>query len=181
MSEKIELRQKYPLSFTMVIRKSAKVFCWFFLIALVSGLLFLVTQQIQDGFWIEVRQLFLFKKIFLVSLFGFLLVLRVGYSFLFWMSYKYFYENNRLYIETGVFRKREASIPLTFLSEFYLDRSWTDLFFGTRSLIIKTAMGEGKETARIDNLTEASAKHLRSLLVEYAAKNGQDSSLPRVA
>ncbi len=165
----------FPISPIMVLRRSMNTLA--LLLATLVGLLLLSMALSSANFEAlsEFHNALVLKKLFIASVFILVALGRLLYEYLHWRGYDYFIDGARLHIESGVLIRREASVPILNLSEFYINRNWADLIFGTRDLIMKTALGEGQEVARIESMKEKDAQMLKKFLIRFANLNEQQS------
>ncbi|MDC0357393.1 PH domain-containing protein [Oligoflexia bacterium] len=163
------LKERYPISFALVLRSNLNAFSFFVLLFVLLGVVLFSVYKAESGWLVDAREFILLKKIIIISLAAIFVLVKFIYHLIYWLRYDYFIDNGRLYIETGIIIRDEACVPMTFFSEFYLEQGWIDLLFGTKDLIMKTALGEGQEVARIEALKEADAKALRNLLISLSS------------
>ncbi len=134
-------------------------------------LLFSFTRNVEGETVSQIHDFLVVKKLLVATVISILVSLKLIYDYLYWLRYDYFLERGRLHIESGVLIRQEASVPLTPLCEFYLEKRWIDLLLGTSDLVLKAATGEREEVCRIQALEGTKAKELKRFLIEQTEKN----------
>lgn len=172
-----DLKKQYPVSLWIIVRRNLGSIVTLFFVAIALTLSRLFLADISTSWIDKFIDFLMLKKTLIIIVVSSLVFARMFYGYLFWLNYKYFLSDGRLYIETGVINHKEASVPITFLSEFYLERNFMDYLFGMKNLIIKTTFGEGHEVARIEALKSKHAESLREFLIKQGSLNSHKTTI----
>lgn len=136
----VPLKKRCPRALRSIFKRCLPWFLVYFI------MLFMVTHALS-----EVPEVPIMPEVhswvveFLLTLFfisKIVLVLKVLYEVMFYMSYQYHIEEGHIVITTGVFLKKRGSFPINSLSDISLERGVLELIFGLYNLNIATSSNE---------------------------------------
>jgi uncharacterized membrane protein YdbT with pleckstrin-like domain len=169
------LRLTHPIRRRKILKRS----CLNVLTALITSSLF--TFLILGTLWISVQgHEESFQKLIIIlkeplSLIAFLLFVWVVwypiYQYLYFSSYFYDLDKNNLYIRKGVATKRELIIPISKITDVYIDQDMADIFLGLYDLHVSTPTEESLKFAHIAGLNKKNALEIKEKILTYIHKS----------
>jgi uncharacterized membrane protein YdbT with pleckstrin-like domain len=92
------------------------------------------------------------------------------YQYLYYSSYYYDINEKNLYIRKGVTSKREITIPLSKITDVYLDQDMVDIMLGLYDLHVSTPTAESLKFAHISGLNREGATKIKALIFKHIHK-----------
>lgn len=174
------LRYTYPIRKRKIVKRSFLNVIKALLASTVVSLLILGVIWVSVGGDEEqfVSKIELLKQP-LLGIFGLLLLWIVWYpvyQYLYYYSYYYDVDEHNLFIRKGVTSKREITIPLSKITDVYLDQDIFDILLGLYDLHVSTPTTESLKFAHISGLNKAGATKIKSLILQNLKKSEIDST-----
>lgn len=104
---------------------------------------------------------------------GLLLIWKLGYPILYFITYFYDIEGENLVIRKGVVATKEVTLPFSRITDVYVDQDMLDVVFGLSDLHISTPTAESGQFAHIDGLSRKGAAALRELILKNISKKSE--------
>ena len=187
-SSEIPLRKQYPIQKRKIFKRSflsmsKALIGSAILVGITFFLIWLSVGGDEEKF---IDRIGLFHEPILV-VGGILLVWIVWYpiyQFLYFTSYYYDMNEYNLFIRKGVTSKREITIPLSKITDVYLEQDTFDIFLGLYDLYFSTPTTESLKFAHISGLNKKGARKIKSMILDHIHKTtpspedttGQDSN-----
>lgn len=109
-----------------------------------------------------------------IAWFIFLVILmfwRMGYQYLYYLTYFYDIDDKNLIIRKGVIARREVILPFKRITDVYLDQDMSDVFLGIYDVHISTPTEQSGRFAHIDGVDKEGAHKIRELILERIHKH----------
>lgn len=161
------LRQLFPLQARKIIKK-----CIWSLTALFLGWIgttFILFEYIRYSGNDLITLIFGSPTAFWVFWTGSLVVLvflRTAYQISYFLTYNYDIEGENLIIQKGVIAKSELTVPLSKITDVYVNQDMLDVVFRLFDLHISTPTVESGRFAHIDGLNKVGAENLKRLVLQ---------------
>lgn len=156
-------REKYPLSFKKVLKKTLTG-------TFVLTLLLLIGWIVVLGYLLQINtSTGNFILIATVGVFGFLfLVILLTYLYQRWYYAVYFYDltDDFVVIRKGPITPTEITIPYERIQDVYMDQDLLDRFFGLYDVHLSSATASSGMEAHIDGVERPAADGLKQTLLE---------------
>ena len=165
------LRYAYPIRRRKILKRSFLNVCKALAASLVVGgiifgLIWMSAGGDEDKF---IGRVILLKE----PLIGVLAILALWifwfpiYQYLYYANYFYDINEYNLFIRKGVTSKREITIPLSKITDVYLDQDLVDILLGLYDLHVSTPTTESLKFAHISGLNKEGAEKIKSLILEH--------------
>lgn len=92
------------------------------------------------------------------------------YQYLYYANYYYDINEYNLFIRKGVTSKREITIPLSKITDVYLDQDIFDIILGLYDLHVSTPTTESLKFAHISGLNKEGAAIIKNLILDQIHK-----------
>ena len=100
-----------------------------------------------------------------IAILGLMIVWKLAYPILYFVTYYYDIDANNLTIRKGIFAKQEITLPFSRITDVYVDQDILDVFFGLCDVHISTPTAESGRFAHIDGLDRKGAAKFRELIL----------------
>jgi len=161
------LRDEVPLRFRKVIKKSAKSAIKIFFMSLIPTFLIFVflngdiaplpTRVIANVVWLKIGWI----SIVLLIMFS-----KMIYEYLYYRTYFYDVTKNNVVIRKGVISKREITLPLSKITDVYVEQDMYDVIFGLYEIQLSTPTAESGRTAHISGVNKKGADYIKELILQ---------------
>ena len=118
------------------------------------------TSDVPPSYWLYSNE----SKV--LALLGLVLVGRLAVAVMIRSAQDYALEGGRLRVTSGIFRRREALLPLSPSVEFYIQGTFWDLVFGLSNITVSLPGHQDSDAATIRGLSLKSAYGLKQRLAE---------------
>lgn len=104
-----------------------------------------------------------------------LVLWRTAYQIMYFSTYFYNMDDRNMTIRKGVLAKHEITLPLSKVTDVYIDQDLLDVFFGLYDLHISSPTEQSGRVAHIDGVDKRGAVQLRNLILDRI--NSADAAL----
>lgn len=165
------LRKTIPLQRRKILKKSLAGVMSALGFSFLAGLvLFFVIRFDTDRQVIEDPALAWLGFGFLVLM---LLMSRMVYQWLYFLTYFYDMDENNFIVRKGVITRKEVTLPFAKITDVYIDQDIWDVIFAIYDLNISTPTVESGEFAHIDGLNKKGSTKLKELIIERMNQSAQ--------
>jgi len=88
------------------------------------------------------------------------------YEYLYYRYYHYDMDDRNVIIRKGIISKREITLPLSKITDVYVDQDVTDVVMGLYDIHISTPTQESGKFAHIDGLNKKGATEIKKLVLD---------------
>ncbi len=109
-----------------------------------------------------------------------LILWRTAYQIMYFFTYHYSIDNRNFTIRKGILAKHEINLPLSKVTDVYIDQDLLDVVFGLYDLHISSPTEQSGRVAHIDGIDKRGAVQLRNLLLERINAADQTATSEKV-
>ena len=102
-----------------------------------------------------------------------LLMSRMAYQFLYFLTYHYDMDDRNFIIRKGVISRKEVTLPFSKITDVYVDQDLWDVVFALYDVNISTPTVESAMFAHVDGLNKKGSAKLRELIIDKMNQSDQ--------
>jgi uncharacterized membrane protein YdbT with pleckstrin-like domain len=172
---RLPLRKTIPLQRRKILKKSLSGVMSALGISFLAGIvLYFVIRFDTDRQIIEDPAIAWVGFAFLVS---FLLMSRMVYQWLYYLTYFYDMDEKNFIVRKGVITRKEVTLPFAKITDVYIDQDILDVLFAIYDLNISTPTVESGEFAHIDGLSRKGSTKLKELIIEKMNQSSEPNEV----
>ena len=170
----VALRARYPIRARKIVKKRFLPFTSLMTVWIAGAYLILVHTDLPRRFGARWELLDLWHSWVALLFLGLVSVL--GAEIIYFIRYFYDVVGDNVIIRKGIFAQTEVTLPLSKITDVFMDQDTLDVIFGLYDVHISTPTAESGRFAHIDGLNRQGATEIRRLILERMNQLAENAS-----